>query len=83
MIAVGSLIFVLPLHPDVRNSALDQTGENSDEEMLDNRADETAGLDSSLGLDIWVSPKSMRIKSRRTGIYEEPGKIKAEAMVID
>ena len=82
MIAVGSPIFVLPLHPDVRNPALDQTGENSDEEMLDNRADETAGPDSSLGLDIWVSPKSMRIKSRR-GMYEEPGKRKAEAMVID
>lgn len=79
MIAVGSLIFVLPLHLDLRDPAL----EDSDDDMLDARADETPGSDLTPELAIWVSPRSMRRTSRQTGVYEEPGRTKAEAMVID
>lgn len=59
MVAVGDVVFVLPLHPALRES------EGEDEEMLDR----LPVADSSANLNLWVSPTKNRSTSRVADVY--------------
>ena len=79
MLIVGSLVFVLPLHPALKERDLGYGEEDPDDEMLDY----TAAADASLGLDTWILPSTTKNITRLTGVYAKSGRTKTEAMVID
>jgi hypothetical protein len=74
MLIVGSLVFVLPLHPAPRERDPEDGEEDPDDDMLDY----TAAADPPLGLDTWILPSTMKNITRLTGVYAEKNKDRSD-----
>jgi hypothetical protein len=62
MVAVGSIVFVLPLHP-----ALREPEDDEDEEMLDR----LSVADPHVGVDLWIARRQIRTTSRKRNVYPQ------------
>jgi hypothetical protein len=60
MVAVGSVVFVLPLHPALRESEDDDA-----DEMLDRLSE----AESSANLDLWIALRKSRWTSRIADVH--------------